>query len=69
MQLNLLKGGTVLQVNGKIILEAPMEEYQLIYKHFAKLLKDRKSDVDTAPLQLVCDCFMLGQPKLTADFL
>ena len=69
LQLNLLKGGTVLQVNNKIILEAPMQEYQLIYKHFAKLLKQRKSDVDAAPLQLVCDSFMLGLPKLVERFL
>ncbi len=68
MRLNLLKGGTVLQVNDKTILEAPFEEYELIYRHFAKLLKARKSDVDAAPLQLVCDCFMLGQPKLVAAF-
>jgi len=69
MKLNLLKGGTVLEVNGKTILEAPMEEYELIYKHFAKLLKARKSDVDAAPLQLICDCFMLGQPKMTEAFI
>ena len=68
MKLNLLKGGTVLEVNGKVILEAPMEEYELIYKHFAKLLRTGKSDVDAAPLQLVCDCFMLGKPKLVEEF-
>ncbi len=68
MKLNLLKGGTVLEVNGKVILEAPMEEYELIYKHFAKLLKAGKSDIDAAPLQLVCDCFMLGKPKLVENF-
>ena len=68
MKLNLLKGGTVLEVNGKVILEAPMEEYERIYKHFAKLLKAGKSDVDAAPLQLVCDCFMLGRPKLVERF-
>ena len=68
MVLNLFKGGTVLEVNGKTILEAPMEEYELIYKQFAKLLKARKSDVDAAPLQLVCDCFMLGRPKLVEKF-
>ena len=68
MKLNLLKGGTVLEVNGKVILEAPMEEYELIYKHFAKLLKAGKSDVDAAPLQLVCDCFMLGRPRLVEEF-
>ena len=68
MALNLLKGGTVLEVNGKTVLEAPMEEYELIYKHFAKLRKARKVDVDAAPLQLICDCFMLGKPKLVEEF-
>ena len=68
MKLNLLKGGTVLEVNGNVILEAPMEEYELIYKHFAKLLKAGKSDIDAAPLQLICDCFMLGKPKLVEKF-
>ena len=69
MSLKLLKGGTVLEINGKTVLEAPMEEYELIYKHFAKLLKARKSDVDAAPLQLICDCFMLGKPTLVEAFL
>lgn len=69
LHLNLLKGGTVLEVGGKVMLEAQMEEYPLIYKHFAKLLKARTSDIDASPLQLVCDCFMLGQPKVVGDFL
>ena len=68
MVLNLFKGGTVLEVDGKTLLEAPMEEYELIYKQFAKLLKTRKSDVDAAPLQLICDCFMLGRPKVVEAF-
>ena len=66
--LQLKKGGTILEVNGKLIMEAPMEEYEMIYARFAELLKSGKSDTDVAPLQLVCDCFMLGRPVLTDAF-
>jgi D-galactose 1-dehydrogenase len=68
MALNLKRGGSVLEVNGKLIMEAPMEEYEMIYARFAELLKSGKSDTDVAPLQLVCDCFMLGRPITTAEF-
>jgi D-galactose 1-dehydrogenase len=64
----LKKGGTVLIVNGKTIMEAPMEEYEMIYARFAELLKAGKSDADVRPLQLVCDCFMLGRPKVVEPF-
>jgi D-galactose 1-dehydrogenase len=68
LALNLKKGGSVLEVNGKIIMEAPLEEYEMIYARFAELLKSGKSDTDVTPLQLVCDCFMLGRPITTAEF-
>jgi D-galactose 1-dehydrogenase len=68
MTIALKKGGTVLVVNGKTIMEAPMEEYEMIYARFASLLKDGKSDTDVRPLQLVCDCFMLGRPKVVEAF-
>jgi D-galactose 1-dehydrogenase len=68
MSLALQKGGTVLIVNGKPIMQAPMEEYEMIYARFAELLKTGKSDADVAPLQLVCDCFMLGRPKVVEAF-
>ncbi len=64
----LKKGGTVLIVDGKTILQAPMEEYGMIYARFAALLRDGKSDADVRPLQLVCDCFMLGRPKVVEAF-
>jgi D-galactose 1-dehydrogenase len=68
MSLFLKKGGTVLIVNGKTIMEAPMEEYEMIYARFADLLKSGQSDTDVGPLQLVCDSFMLGRPKVVAAF-
>ena len=68
MSLFLKKGGTVLSVNGKTIMQAPMEEYEMIYARFAELLKSGQSDTDVRPLQLVCDSFMLGRPKVVEAF-
>jgi D-galactose 1-dehydrogenase len=68
MHLDLKQGGTVLVVDGQMIMKAPMEEYEMIYARFADLLKTRKSDSDIRPLQLVCDCFMLGRPKVVDAF-
>ncbi len=68
LDLKLKKGGTILIVDGKTILEAPMEEYEMIYARFAELLKSGKSDTDVRPLQLVCDCFMLGRPQVVEAF-
>ena len=68
MALTLRKGGSVLEINGKTIMEAPLEEYEMIYARFAGLLKGGTSDTDVAPLQLICDCFMLGRPVLAEAF-
>ncbi len=68
ISLFLKKGGTVLIVNGKTIMEAPMEEYEMIYARFAELLKSGQSATDVTPLQLVCECFMLGRPKVVEAF-
>ncbi|MEP7239733.1 MAG: Gfo/Idh/MocA family oxidoreductase [Devosia sp.] len=59
-RLQLDKGGTVLRVNGAVVIDNPSEEYERIYEHFAKLLKKGKSDVSDAPLRLVADAFFLG---------
>jgi D-galactose 1-dehydrogenase len=68
LALDLKKGGSVLEVDGKLIMQAPLEEYEMIYARFAELLRSGKSDTDVTPLQLVCDCFMLGRPVTTAEF-
>jgi D-galactose 1-dehydrogenase len=69
LDLQLLKGGTELHVNGTLTTSAPMAEYEGIYEHFAALLKSGKSHVDGAPLQLVSDCFMQGRRIETEAFL
>ena len=58
--IKLEKGGTVLRVNGEVVLEAPSEEYERIYARFAELLDRRESDTHGAPLRLVADAFLLG---------
>ncbi len=67
-ELKLEKGGTVLRVNGAVVIENPSEEYEKIYEHFARLLKKGKSDVTDAPLRLVADAFLLGARENVEDF-
>lgn len=69
LQLALRRGGTELYVSGKLTVSAPPEEYEDIYVHFAQLLREGRSHVDGAPLQLVSDCFMLGRRTETEPFL
>jgi D-galactose 1-dehydrogenase len=57
----LKSGGGRLEIGGKMIVDAPPEEYERIYERFAKLLAAGESDVDPAPLRLVADAFMLGR--------
>ncbi len=66
--LKLEKGGTVLRVNGEIIVQAPSEEYERIYERFAVLLDKHESDVHSAPLRLVADVFLLGARVNTEAF-
>jgi D-galactose 1-dehydrogenase len=68
MSMFLRRGGSILEVNGKQVMEAPLEEYELIYERFAELLKKGETFADMTPLQLVCDCFMLGRPMLAEAF-
>ena len=68
LQLALRRGGTELYVADKLTVQAPPEEYEDIYVHFAQLLREGRSHVDGAPLQLVSDCFMLGRRTDTEPF-
>jgi D-galactose 1-dehydrogenase len=66
--LRLTHGGSKLFVNGALVLEAPMAEYEGIYQHFARQLDARQSVVDGAPLQLVADAFLVGRRVATDPF-
>ncbi|MCW5719880.1 MAG: Gfo/Idh/MocA family oxidoreductase [Devosia sp.] len=59
-EIKLEGGGRRLLVNGATVLEHGDDEYAAMYAHFARLLEQRQSDVDAAPLRLMADVFLLG---------
>ncbi len=67
-QMVLSEGGAKLSVDGVLKHEAPEQEYPMLYKRFAEIVKAGKSDVDLAPLRHVADAFMLGRRKFVDAF-
>jgi D-galactose 1-dehydrogenase len=68
MVMKLSKGGSVLHIDGKLMMEAKLEEYEMIYAKFVRLLKAKTSETDYSPLQLECDAFMLAKPVVVSRF-
>lgn len=64
-RLLLSKGGAVMTVDGAPAGPSgepgPHAEYAPLYGHFARLIAERRSDVDISPLRHVADAFMLGE--------
>jgi D-galactose 1-dehydrogenase len=66
--LRLTHGGSKLFVDGALTIEAPMAEYEGIYRRFAQLLDEGRSAMDAAPFQLVADAFLVGRRTTTEAF-
>lgn len=64
----LRNGGANLYLDGVAASLGEDEEYLRLYKRFAELIAEGRSEVDLAPLQLVADCFLLGERILVEDF-
>ncbi|WP_337181676.1 Gfo/Idh/MocA family oxidoreductase [Shinella sp.] len=64
----LSEGGAKLSIDGKLVHEEPEQEYPMLYKRFAEIIKAGTSDVDLAPLRHVADAFMLGRRKFVDSF-
>ncbi|MBP1874471.1 D-galactose 1-dehydrogenase [Ensifer adhaerens] len=64
----LSEGGAKLSIDGKIAHEEPEQEYPMLYKRFAEIIRAKTSDVDLAPLRHVADAFMLGRRKFVEAF-
>jgi D-galactose 1-dehydrogenase len=64
----LSEGGAKLNVDGKLVHDEPEQEYPMLYKRFAEIVKAGRSDVDLAPLRHVADAFMLGRRKIVEAF-
>jgi D-galactose 1-dehydrogenase len=64
----LSEGGAKLSIDGKLVHEEPEQEYPMLYRRFAEIVKAGKSDADLAPLRHVADAFMLGRRKFVEAF-
>lgn len=67
-RMTLSRGGRIMEVDGKVVADAPDEEYRELYRHFVKLAATGASDVDLAPLRLVADAFLLGKRNIVELF-
>jgi predicted dehydrogenase len=61
LALRLTGGGARLDIEGGDSFEAARDEYPRIYERFARLLDERRSLVDVAPLRLTADAFLVGR--------
>jgi D-galactose 1-dehydrogenase len=68
-RLLLSRGGSMLHVNGNPIVVASDREYPRLYAEFETLIRERRSDVDIAPLRLVADAFLSGRRVTVAPFI
>jgi D-galactose 1-dehydrogenase len=66
--LKLSKGGGRLDVDGRLVVDEPPAEYEGIYRRFDELLREERSDVDSAPFRLVADAFMIGHRVMVEPF-
>jgi D-galactose 1-dehydrogenase len=62
------RGGAMMHINGNSIVVAGDREYPRLYAEFETLIRERRSDVDIAPLRLVADAFMSGRRITVAPF-
>jgi D-galactose 1-dehydrogenase len=60
-RLHLSKGGQQLHLDDQPLPLPDRTEYTSLYAHFADLVRERRLDVDIAPLQLVADAFLSGR--------
>ena len=67
-RMTLSSGGARMAVDGKVLAEAPDEEYRGLYRRFVELATIGASEVDLAPLRLVADAFLLGKRTVVEPF-
>ncbi|NEX59672.1 Gfo/Idh/MocA family protein [Noviherbaspirillum galbum] len=60
-RLALHMGGTILEVDGKVVRQEKEAEYPGLYAHFRELVVQGRSDADFSPLRIVADAFLVGK--------
>jgi D-galactose 1-dehydrogenase len=68
-RLALHMGGTVLDIDGNIVIQEKETEYAGLYAHFHALIRAGKSDADCSPLRIVADAFMIGKSIAAPAFI
>ena len=61
-------GGARLETDGEMVVDEPKQEYEALYDVFVRLVRERISDVDLAPLMHVADAFMFAERHTVAPF-
>lgn len=62
-RIELQNGGTILKLDGDLLVEGSDDEYPRLYRRFADLIGSGASDVDLGPLELTSDIFLLAQRR------
>lgn len=66
--LTLADGASRMAIDGAAVDVGDEGEYRRLYRHFAHLIADGRSDIDLAPFRLVADAFLLGRRFVVAPF-
>jgi D-galactose 1-dehydrogenase len=69
--LTLAQGGAVLSIDGRQVLPSAADlhgEYSGLYRRFATIAREGRSDVDVSPLRLVGDIFLRGRSTKVEAF-
>ena len=67
-EIRLSDGGARLAIDGTPHPLAPEAEYPGLYRRFVSLVREGRSEVDLAPLQLVADAFLRARYRSTDPF-
>ncbi len=60
-RLELLESGARLVVDGAVVVEEERAEYNLVYRRFAALIREGRSEADLSPLRLALDALATGR--------
>ncbi|WP_439635377.1 Gfo/Idh/MocA family protein [Oceanicaulis sp.] len=66
--LRLTDGASRLWLDDAPVKTSEDPEYRRLYRRFAQLLAERRSDVDMSPFQLVADAFHIGRRQTVGPF-
>lgn len=67
-RLTLSDGASRMVVDGAPVEVGGEGEYPRLYRHFARLVAERRRDIDLTPFRLVADAFLLGRRVVVEPF-